>query len=58
MKIRFLASLGTASYVYTSGEEADLDKNEAKQLIEAGIAEPIGSTPAKRASTRKADSKN
>jgi hypothetical protein len=57
MKIRLLESFGNATHTFAPGEEVDVDKAEAKQLIEAGIAEPVGSTPAKRASTRKAADK-
>lgn len=53
MKLKFNESFGTAAYTYCAGEEADIDKAVAKSLIEAGIASPVGSTPAKRASTRK-----
>lgn len=53
MKIRLLEAFGNADASYAPGQEADVDKDEAKQLIEAGLAEPVGSTPAKRASTRK-----
>lgn len=57
MKVRMLTSFGTADRNYNAGEEVDLDKDEAKALLDAGFAEPIGSTPAKRASTRKAPAK-
>jgi hypothetical protein len=53
MKIRFLTGFGNPVRNFNPGEEADVDKAEAKQLIEAGLAEPVGSTPAKRANTRK-----
>jgi hypothetical protein len=53
VKVRILTSFGTAERTYNGGEEADLDKDTAKQLIEAGIAEPVGKAPAKRAETRK-----
>jgi hypothetical protein len=53
MKVKMLTSFGTANRNYHTGEEIDLDKDEAKALIEAGFASPVGTTPAKRASTRK-----
>jgi hypothetical protein len=52
-----LTGFGTADRNYHVGDELDLDKDEAKALVEAGYAEPIGTTPAKRASTRKAPAK-
>lgn len=57
MKVRMLTSFGTAEQNYHTGDEVNLDKDEAKSLVEAGFAEPVGSTPAKRASTRKAPAK-
>ena len=48
-----LTSLGTADKTYSAGEELDVDKDEAKSLLDAGFAEPVGKPPAKRASTRK-----
>lgn len=54
MKVKMLTSFGTAERNYHAGDEVSLDKDEAKALLEAGFAEPVGSTPAKRASTRKA----
>jgi hypothetical protein len=56
MKVRMLTGFGTADRSYRAGEEVDLDKDEAKSLLEAGFAEPIGKAPAKKASTRKAAS--
>jgi hypothetical protein len=53
MKVRILASVGTVDRTYSSGEEVELDKDAAKELIEAGHAEPVGKAPAKRAETRK-----
>ena len=52
-----LTGFGTADRNYHAGQEVDLDKDEAKALVEAGFAEPMGSTPAKRASTRKTSAK-
>lgn len=57
MKVRMLTGFGTADRNYHAGQEVDLDKDEAKALVEAGFAEPMGSTPAKRASTRKTSAK-
>lgn len=57
MKVRMLTGFGTADRNYHQGEEVTLDKDEAKALVEAGFAEPVGSTPAKRANTRKAADK-
>jgi hypothetical protein len=57
MKVRMTTGFGTADRNYHAGEEIDLDTDEAKALVEAGFAEPVGSTPAKRASTRKAPAK-
>lgn len=57
MKVKMLTSFGTADRNYHTGEELDLDKDEAKALLDAGFAEPVGSTPAKRASTRKTTKK-
>lgn len=53
MKVKMLTSFGTADKNYHAGETLDLDKDEAKALVEAKFAEPVGSTPAKRANTRK-----
>ena len=57
MKVKMLTSFGTADTNYHVGDEVNLEKDEAKALVEAGFAEPVGSTPAKRAATRKAPSK-
>jgi hypothetical protein len=57
MKVKMLTSFGTADANYHVGDELNLDKDEARALVEAGFAEPVGSTPAKRASTRKASPK-
>ena len=57
MKVKMLTSFGTAERNYHAGDELNLDKDEAKALLDAGFAEPVGSTPAKRASTRKAPAK-
>jgi hypothetical protein len=57
MKVKMLTGFGTADRNYHVGEELDLNKDEAKALVEAGYAEPVGSAPAKRASTRKAPAK-
>lgn len=57
MKVKMLTSFGTVDRNYRSGDEVNLDKDEAKALLEAGFAEPVGSTPAKRASTRKTTKK-
>lgn len=57
MKVRLLTSFGTADRNYNAGDEVTLDNAEAKDLLEAGFAEPVGSTPAKRASTRKTPAK-
>ena len=54
MKVRITTTVGTVDRSYAEGEEIELDKADAKQLIEAGYAEPVGTTKAKRASTRKA----
>lgn len=53
MKVKMLTSFGTAERTYNAGEEIDLDTDQAKALVEAKLATPVGSTPAKRASTRK-----
>ena len=53
-----LTGFGTAERNYHAGEEIDLSKDEAKSLLDAGFAEPVGSTPAKRANTRKSEKKN
>jgi hypothetical protein len=57
MKVRMLTGFGTADRNYHTGDEIDLEQDEAKALVEAGYAEPLGSAPAKRASTRKAPAK-
>lgn len=54
MKVKMLTGFGTADRNYHAGETLDLETDEAKSLVEAGFAEPIGSAPAKRANTRKA----
>jgi hypothetical protein len=53
VKIKMLTSFGTADRNYHAGEEIDLSNDEAKSLLEAGYAAPVGKTPAKRAATRK-----
>jgi len=57
MKVKMLTSFGTADRNYHTGDEVDLDNEQAKAFLEAGFAEPVGKTPAKRASTRKAPAK-
>lgn len=57
MKVRMLTGFGTADRNYHVGDKIDLEKDEAKALVEAGYAEPIGAAPAKRANTRKAPAK-
>lgn len=52
MKIRMLESFGNADYTFAAGEEVDVEKGEAKQLVEAGFAVPVGKAPAKRAEKR------
>lgn len=52
MKVRFLQSIAGPNMVASPGSELELDKAEAKRLIEAGIAEAVkptkrGKTPAK-----------
>ena len=54
MKVRMLTGFGTADRNYHVGDEIELENTEAKALVEAGYAEAVGSTPAKRANTRKA----
>ena len=48
-----LTSFGTAEKTYHQGEEIDIDKDEAKDLLDAGYATPVGKPPAKKAATRK-----
>lgn len=52
MKVKMLTGFGTATRNYHAGEEVELDKDEAKSLLQAGFAEAVGKAPAKRASTR------
>ena len=48
-----LTSFGTAEKTYTAGEELDVNNDEAKALLDAGYATPVGKPPAKKAATRK-----
>lgn len=47
IKIRLLTSVASSDYVYAAGEEVDAPPERAKDLLQAGYAEPIGETPAK-----------
>lgn len=52
MKIRMLTSLCGPDYQHPSGAVVEFSAAEAKSLIEAGYAEPVGEKPSKRAQTR------
>jgi len=41
MKVRMLQSLSGPEYALRVGDEAEFDADEAKRLVEAGIAEPV-----------------
>lgn len=46
IRIRFKTSLAGVNYAYGKGDEVDWrDEAEAKRLIEAGFAEPVGRGP-------------
>lgn len=53
MMIRFLSSIAGVNYSHSAGDEEDYKSDEAKRLINAGIAEEIKQKPATKKTTKK-----
>lgn len=60
MKVRMLQSLAGPDFALQGGDEAEFDAEEAKRLVEAGIAEPVSGEkkkPVTRESKAKSESR-